>query len=187
METLVTVKEMLAFREEKVRIQEEIRRHQPGGCVITLAMNIPGPKKTDEFIRMAFEEGVRAVESGLTQIEIDIRERKSISGKTGSVIFYGISFKDAPFLKRMTVCLEETHPLGRLFDIDVYDTEGKGISRNELGLDERRCLLCHENAKICARSRKHSLEELLAGIYGCIRTWLEESGRFMDMQQKPEE
>ncbi len=38
------------------------------------------------------------------------------------------------------------------------------ISRNDLGYESRRCLLCDDSAKACARSQKHNMADLLAQI-----------------------
>lgn len=56
--------------------------------------------------------------------------------------------------------LEEQLPYGRLLDIDVLDGEGAHISRAELGLPERGCLVCGAPGRACAASRAHTLEEL---------------------------
>jgi holo-ACP synthase CitX len=47
----------------------------------------------------------------------------------------------------------------RVLDIDVITAAGP-ISRRDIGLEPRRCLLCAGDAKTCARERKHSPEEL---------------------------
>lgn len=65
--------------------------------------------------------------------------------------------------KQMAVEAEEADGLGRLLDIDVITAAG-GVSRSDLGLSGRRCLLCGEDAKVCARSQRHPMEELLAEI-----------------------
>ena len=54
-------------------------------------------------------------------------------------------------------------PKARLLDIDVMDKDGT-VSRKELGLDARKCLICDDDAKVCARSQKHSMEELVARV-----------------------
>ena len=46
------------------------------------------------------------------------------------------------------------------------------IGRSRLELPPRKCLLCGEAAKVCARGRRHSMEELLAEI----RRILDEAG-----------
>ncbi|MEY8292793.1 citrate lyase holo-[acyl-carrier protein] synthase [Carnobacteriaceae bacterium 52-44] len=56
------------------------------------------------------------------------------------------------------VNIEENHPLGRLFDLDVLmldqNNEVQGKSRTKLGLPVRRCFLCERPAKDCGRSRR---------------------------------
>jgi holo-ACP synthase len=65
--------------------------------------------------------------------------------------------------KYLAVIIESISPKARLLDIDVMDKDG-AVSRRELGLDARKCLICDEDAKVCARSQKHSMEELLAKV-----------------------
>lgn len=67
-------------------------------------------------------------------------------------------------LKRAMCELEEHHPLGRLWDIDVLDVEGISLSRSALGIPARKCLICKAPAHSCARSRRHPLSLLLKEI-----------------------
>ena len=82
-------------------------------------------------------------------------------------------------IKKAAVAAEESDALGRLFDMDVLviddalkaDENGhysltdiRSISRSQLGAGPRKCLLCGENAKACARSRAHSMDDLLNKI-----------------------
>ena len=68
---------------------------------------------------------------------------------------------DAQRVKDCAMQLEVSRPIGRLWDIDVLDTQGRILSRRDIGLPERRCSLCGQPAKICARQRRHSSEQLL--------------------------
>ena len=67
---------------------------------------------------------------------------------------------NARLVKEKMTALEESRPLGRLFDIDILDANGEKLSRPI----PRRCLICDEQAQVCARSRRHSVEELMAKI-----------------------
>lgn len=67
-------------------------------------------------------------------------------------------------LKRLTVGIEESHRLGRLFDIDVFIHTPTPLGRTALGLAARRCLVCDRPAHECVRSRRHRLPELYAKI-----------------------
>lgn len=90
-------------------------------------------------------------------------------------------------IKKAAVSVEEGSALGRLFDIDVlipgqsvdpglHDSPDspdspdgipdfpRSISRIQLGAGPRRCLLCEEDAKACARSQAHTMDQLLEKI-----------------------
>ena len=66
--------------------------------------------------------------------------------------------------KRVAVDIEDTHPLGRLFDIDVIDKQGIPVSRDRVGGQPRRCLVCDHEARYCMRMRWHTQEEIWARI-----------------------
>ena len=70
--------------------------------------------------------------------------------------------------KRRMVEIEEGFALGRLLDIDVMAKGVPKISRQQLGLPPRRCLVCGEMAAACARSRRHDIKEILRRTVGLI-------------------
>lgn len=77
--------------------------------------------------------------------------------------------------KRTSIQLEDTHFLGRIFDIDIYDNRGNPISRENYKLGRRKCLVCDEDGKLCTRAARHSMEDLLykintqINIYGDLK------------------
>ena len=85
------------------------------------------------------------------------------AGPTGPEALFAV---EAPSdeLKRALIVLETAEPLGRLWDLDVIDPRLGALSRRSLGLPVRRCIVCDEAAHACARSRAHSLAELLRAI-----------------------
>jgi holo-ACP synthase/triphosphoribosyl-dephospho-CoA synthase len=62
--------------------------------------------------------------------------------------------------KSLAVQVEDLPDYGRLLDIDVYDTDGRQLSRAMLGLPLRTCFLCAEDAITCMRQGRHSSETL---------------------------
>ena len=74
--------------------------------------------------------------------------------------------------KRKTSSIEDTHPLGRLFDLDVIDADGVPISRETIGLNPRKCLICDNEARYCMRNRTHTLSELSARIDEMIEAYV---------------
>ncbi|WP_124065634.1 citrate lyase holo-[acyl-carrier protein] synthase [Clostridium sp. E02] len=167
----VTVEDILEFRDKKVRIQEELHLKYKGCTIVALAMNIPGPQKTSPDIYLAFTEGTTALETLLSKETLLLKERVTVTDKGGYLKLYAVDCKDPVLVKGLTVHLEETHPLGRLYDIDVYGEDGKGISRLMVGGRRRTCLICDKDAKICGRSRNHSVSELSSRIGTIINSW----------------
>ena len=92
-----------------------------------------------------------------------------LAGDDGSSILIAINI-DAPEAKKIAVSLENSHPLGRIFDIDVYGVEGVPIGRENLGIESRRCIICHEDARICMRIGRHSFEEVVDRVNQLIRS-----------------
>ena len=85
--------------------------------------------------------------------------------------FYRVLRADALRVKRACTEFEEGHPLGRLLDIDVVEMAGDTptpISRTALGMTPRRCFICNEEAKVCARSRRHTVLEMQEHIASLV-------------------
>jgi len=154
----VTVEEMMAFRDARAEKQKKILAlHKTP--VISFGMNIPGETKTDENIRHAFEEGLKTIRARLEREHFEITEESERHEACGDE---WIAAVDAPadVLKEIATAIEETHPFGRLFDMDVIDENVEKLSRSV----PRRCLICDEEASVCARSRKHDLAELKKAV-----------------------
>lgn len=67
-------------------------------------------------------------------------------------------------IKRAAMALEDQHGLGRLWDLDVIDVDGRSLSRQQLDAPVRRCLVCDQAAHACARSGRHALHQLQDAI-----------------------
>ena len=78
---------------------------------------------------------------------------------TGPESFWSVN-APASQVKKATILLEESHPLGRLWDIDVFCPENGLLSRKSVGENKRRCFICDEPAHVCSRMRRHSLHSL---------------------------
>lgn len=88
-----------------------------------------------------------------------------------------MTLEEANTVKQKMMAIEQTQSIGRLFDLDVLvmaNGQMKGLSRRELGLPTRRCLICEEDAKECGRSRKHSVEEMQMKIVELIKEFMKE-------------
>lgn len=160
----VTLTQVLQARDERAAIQQDLLHHH-GGCLVCLTVNMPGPVKRCPAGDRIFSHGCEAL---YRDLPIDYGQvRRGPAGCEG----YFIILQDTAVVKMQTCTLEDTHPLGRLWDIDVLSPTGIALSRRELGLPARRCLLCNCEAMLCARSRTHPITELLAEMGRRLSAW----------------
>ena len=148
----VTLKEMLDAREERVHIQSQMQKDHLAP-LICFTMNIAGPVKTSPSIIRAFEYGINELRKGFK--DDCILAEKTERLKTGPV-FYCSVMEDAEVIKSICESIEESCPLGRLFDMDVIDVDGKKLERKV----PRCCIVCGSEGRTCAAMRTHSVEEL---------------------------
>ena len=156
----VSLAEMLECKEARAARQAYfINEYKKPLVSFTVVM--PGPVKQNGMSEKIFEAGKSAIERKLNGCEVLYTEERV--EKTGSEAFYIV---DLPVLelKKIMVEIEESEPLGRLFDIDVIGKDLVPVSRRECGKSERKCLICGGPSHACARSRKHSVDELLKEI-----------------------
>ena len=100
-------------------------------------------------------DGAREFLEKLKENNIEVFEIKELDENTGNELFISVD-STAEKVKDITVAIEESSQLGRLFDIDVIDINFEKLSRKSF----RKCLICEAQAQECGRSRKHSVEEL---------------------------
>lgn len=158
----VSLMEMLDARERRSRLQTQLLQFYKKP-LICLTLNIPGPVKVLPGVPEAFRLGCDRIEARLNDRLVMLHHLETVKEKTGYEAFYSVDA--APeFLKELMIPIEDQDQLGRLFDIDVLRLDGTKVSREELDLPARRCLLCDEPAHACSRSRRHSVAELVAEI-----------------------
>ena len=154
MSSPVTVQDMLRARDERAARQAAFRSRY-GVAVVSFTMNIAGETKVDAEIRRAFDEGVRCIRRELARMHAPVPADFVHAPFTGCEALWAVDAAPELLKKRMQL-IEESCPLGRLFDIDVIDAKGQHLSREQ----ERSCLICGGPVRACARSRTHSVQEL---------------------------
>lgn len=154
----VSLEDMLNARESRSKIQKEMLIYN-GGSLISFTLNIPGEFKVFPLAEKAFETGKELISHQLSSHWIHITQCEERKEKTGLECFYSIN-EDAVLLKGLMLEIEESHPLGRLFDIDVLDQDGTILKGESYGRMERGCLICGAPVWECSRSRSHSAEDL---------------------------
>ncbi len=156
----VTLNEILLARETRVCEQKELIAVH---CcpLISFTMNIAGPQKNSPLIERAFYVGLKALQERLPK-EL-VREQKVRICKTGCEAFFSVEMQ-AFELKEICMRIEESSPLGRLFDMDVLDVSGEKLERKA----ERGCIVCGGEGRGCAARRLHSVGELQAATHKMI-------------------
>ncbi len=163
----VSLEEMLNARERRVSRQGSLLNEYPNATVLLATMNIPGPVKNSAMLSRVFSQVIDQIKQELRcyqflkVLEFDL--------KTGPE-FYAVVACSPQFLKKKMVEIEETHPYGRLLDLDVhYLADGlQSISRQDISLPARKCLICQDEAKVCGRQRRHSVKEMQTKIIEII-------------------
>lgn len=156
----VTLDQILNAREERAFRQQALSRKYELP-VLSFTMNIPGPVKDTPLLRRAFQEGLNALDFALSPDAI--RERQIIHAVTGCEGTFAVRM-DPSELKRITTMIEDTHPLGRLFDMDVLDENLRKLDRDLVDGGDRGCIVCGKPGRDCASRRLHSVPELQGAV-----------------------
>lgn len=157
-----SLEDILTARDERVSYQEYLIKSYKR-TVISYKLNIPGPVKYSPLIRQIFDVGLSIFNEKLNKAAIVVVHEK-IWYRSSGPEYFAVVDAAAIRVKKLSTTVEETHPLGRLFDFDVLYSDGSQISRQELGIEPRKCLMCENNAFECGRSRKHDISALIAQI-----------------------
>lgn len=148
---------MLEARETRVARQEAMLKDC--SCLVCFTMNIAGPYKISDLIKRAYAEGVIKLLYLFEQFNIKPVKTEQYFEKTGVEGY--IALQQNPLkIKELTVQIEDNFYLGRLFDIDVIKPNGEKVSRGDIGLAGRSCMICGSEGSGCARSRTHTVDQL---------------------------
>lgn len=154
----ITLEAVLEAKERLASLQAEMRRayRLP---VVSFTVNIPGAVKDSPDIQQLLRGAVDRFRALALDNGYSILEERFMYMPTGPAAVVAAD-GEADNLKQSAIAIEESGVYARLFDIDVFDAEGRQISRSKLGHTERTCFLCAEPAVLCRRSSKHTGEEL---------------------------
>lgn len=156
------VMEILQSREDRRDKQLDLINIYKSS-LISFTLNTPGILKDNEMYREIHKEGMGSIVNFLLDNDIKIIYKEEINKSTGSEGYIVVDL-DSLKLKRLLIDLEESHPMGRIFDIDVFDSDHNQISRSNFNINPRKCILCHKDARVCIREKNHTMEELYSSI-----------------------
>lgn len=155
----VSLYEVLDAKEKRVMIQQRLLSDLKMP-LISFTLNIAGNIKNFPLAKKTFLEGKSLIKKHLQRNNIAIVREKDNNSKTGFEAFFVVN-SDALLLKKLMVQIENSSLLGRIFDIDILKVSGEKISREDIGVHNRTCLICNDFAHLCSRSKKHSMEEVV--------------------------
>ena len=127
--------------------------------LVSFTMNIAGPEKNSPLIRRGFLVGCERLEKAFAAHGVALTLLERTDEITGCEALYAAS-GCALTAKALCAACEDADELGRLFDMDVIDSDGRHIPRGELGLQERGCMVCGAAGRGCAARRTHGVEDL---------------------------
>ena len=153
----VALDDILAARDARAARQQAMLAQ--GGVLLSLTLVAPGAVKRSPLLDAIFAAALDAIRP----LVDDARARIEAVDDSGHHALYLLD-GDAREWKMRVIALENRAPLARLWDIDIIDRDGVAVSRRDLGLPPRRCLLCDDDAKTCARERRHDIAALQADI-----------------------
>ncbi|MCL1994514.1 MAG: citrate lyase holo-[acyl-carrier protein] synthase [Spirochaetes bacterium] len=161
--------EILAAKEARANLQAALaEKHRGagggGGAIVSYTLNIAGPRKRSPLADRSFHAGVKLAEVLFRRLGYTLAECVKTDAPTGLECLWvvhgdaALAVADAGRLKTELCRLEDEHPLGRLFDMDVIGQDGQKLSRG----GTRPCLICDRPGHDCARNRTHPAEEVAA-------------------------
>lgn len=157
----ITLAQLLESRDARQLRQIQLTHRFPGRQLICLTVVLPGPVKRDARSLKVAEAGVEAIRGAFTPVFEELHDLET--GFEGYFIVEGTLLE----VKKACCHIENTHPFGRLMDLDVLEPMGEGVmpvSRARVGEAPRRCLVCDRPARECMRAHTHPFDEIVQTI-----------------------
>ena len=157
----ITLDQLLKARDDRYARQLALTREWPDRTLVCLTVVLPGPVKRDDRSLKVAEAAVAAVQEMLRP---EVHELYDL--ETG---YEGYFLVDGDLLEVKRACcrIEDTHPYGRLMDLDVLERVGDTVvpvGRDRVGEEPRRCLLCDHPARECMRAHAHPYGDIFRAI-----------------------
>ena len=163
----ITLDMLLESREKRWQLQRRLIQENPGLTLVCLTVIMPGNVKRNAQSLVVAHAGVEAIQRAFGQSIQWQREQDLSTGYEG----YYLVDMSMIACKRLACEIEDNHPLGRLFDIDVINTHVEPVSRSVIGREGRKCLLCDQDARYCMRNHTHTRDELQQKIQQMIEAY----------------
>lgn len=163
----ITLDMLLESREKRWQMQRQLIQKNPELTLVCLTVIMPGNVKRNAQSLVVAHAAVEAIQEAFGQSIQWQREQDLSTGYEG----YYLVDMSMIACKRLACEIEDNHPLGRLFDIDVINTHVEPVSRSVIGREGRKCLLCDQDARYCMRNHTHTRDELQQKIQQMIEAY----------------
>ena len=157
---------LLAREERREKISQLLKEYS---VIVSLKTNVPGKNKN----LIECKRVLHVIDKHLIDI-LPFHRATKIQSDDGNYKLYLLNHVDEIEIKKLTIQLEETHPLGRYIDIDVYTPSGT-ISRRDLGFQGRNCMICDNDAFICMGKNAHTVDEILNQLRESTKAYFEKT------------
>ncbi|MBU1094807.1 MAG: citrate lyase holo-[acyl-carrier protein] synthase [Firmicutes bacterium] len=146
----------------------EIKSHLSANkVIICIKANIPGDNKSIKEAHVL----VRLF-TLLIQKKYDVKSSTLKKSEDGPYTLLEINSDEGYQIKKEMIAIEDTHPMGRFVDLDVFYQDGQSLSRRALHIDPRKCYLCQDDAHLCSRTQKHPISTLIEFIQLEVKSYL---------------
>jgi holo-ACP synthase CitX len=166
----ITLDKLLASRDRRVEMQQKLREQHPNLTLVCLTVIMPGNIKRNLSSLITSQAAINALLNRFEGNLVDVITRDFETGYEAYIVT-SIAQHDA---KIIACDIEDNHPLGRLFDIDVLDADGIPMKREAVGFAPRRCLMCDNEARYCMRNRTHTPQELNTQIQKMVDAYVQQ-------------
>lgn len=162
---------ILAAREKRAFLRQQCA--VAGSGAMSVSLNIPGYPKCTPLFSAFFDQILTEVQRFFCAQRVRLDSKREICLDDEAGHFYLVPLQQGaslPLIKSLGEIFEETHPLGRVIDIDVTDQYAQPISSHKC----KPCFLCEQPAIVCMREQTHTYQELRAAIALRVTNYLEQ-------------
>lgn len=145
---------ILDDREKRINFVNDIV-YKNKNFVITIKANICGIDKNIKETNLILPYFLKKVLN-----EFDVVRYQKVNSYDGNYFIVEINEKDCFYIKSTLVNIEDS-TLGRFIDLDLYTGLESSISRKDINVPRRKCIICDDDYSICIRENKHTQADII--------------------------
>ncbi len=156
---------ILEDREKRIKLIQN-KTSNSDNFFITVKSNICGENKNIKVTNILSPLYVNKIIQNF-----DVKNIEKIESYDGNYFLIEIQNTDFIKTKKTLINLENTN-LGRFVDLDLYGkNEIKSISRKDLNLPSRKCIICEDEYINCIREKKHTKQQVITHTIKSVKSY----------------